>query len=131
MGDMTMTMINSSKGLGTRRLVAVIALVLLVGMVLGGGVFATDGADEGIGDVAADLGEAEATVKDLVNLIFNGVIIVIACGGVIFGGYNFYEGWTNDQPEMKKKGIQTLIIVGVAIGVMFAAKGIVFRLIKF
>ncbi|MBQ3195414.1 MAG: hypothetical protein IJB65_03005 [Clostridia bacterium] len=40
-----------------------------------------------------------------------GVILVI---GVIYGGYELFQGWIDDQPSKRKHGI-TILVVGISI----------------
>lgn len=61
---------------------------------------------------------------EIVNLIFNGVQAIIGGAGVLFGAWQLWDGFTNDQPESKKKGITVLIVTAVVLGLLLTAKGI-------
>lgn len=64
-------------------------------------------------------------VTQLVDIIFNGIIAIIAAAGLLFGAWNLWDGFTNDQPESKKKAILTIIITVVVIVLIIAVKPIV------
>ena len=53
----------------------------------------------------------EATVLTNVRNWICAVILVIA---VIYGGYELFQGWIDDQPSKRKHGI-TVLIVGISI----------------
>ena len=64
-------------------------------------------------------------VTQLVDIIFNGIIAIIAAAGLLFGAWNLWDGFTNDQPESKKKAILTIVITVVVIDLIIAVKPIV------
>ena len=43
--------------------------------------------------------------KALFDLLYSVIIGIIGMAGVLYGGYSIWDGFTNDQPESKKKGI--------------------------
>ena len=49
-------------------------------------------------------------VNQLFELIYGTVMAIIGLGGVAFGGWALYDGFTNDQPEAKKRDITTIIV---------------------
>lgn len=69
------------------------------------------------------------SLKQIFDLITWAVIAIIAGGGVIFGIYSLWDGFTNDQPESKKKGIIILLVTVVALAVLLAAKVIIWNMI--
>ena len=62
-------------------------------------------------------------VNQLFELIYGTVMAIIGLGGVA------YDGFTNDQPEAKKRGITTIIVVVMVLVFMGSAKGIVLSMI--
>lgn len=68
-------------------------------------------------------------VNQLFELIYGTVMAIIGLGGVAFGGWALYDGFTNDQPEAKKRGITTIIVVMMVLVFMGSAKGIVLSMI--
>ncbi len=68
-------------------------------------------------------------LKQIFDLIVWAVIAIIAGGGLIFGIYSLWDGFTNDQPESKKKGIIILIVTVVALAVLITAKVIIWNMI--
>lgn len=63
-------------------------------------------------------------INTLTNIIFNGVISIIAIVGFLYGSYALWDGFTNDQPESKKKGLSVLIVTAVVCGIIASAKAI-------
>lgn len=59
-----------------------------------------------------------AELGQIVDYIKNGIIAIIALVGGFGGLYALFEGFTNDQPESKKKGLQTLIVTLVIISMV-------------
>ena len=57
-------------------------------------------------------------VKNIVNLVFWLLEIVIGGGGVLWGAYQLWESFTADQPENKKKGVQVLLVTGAVLAVL-------------
>lgn len=66
----------------------------------------------------------------LLNIIMTAVQTVIAIGGLLYGGYQLWDGFTNDQPQEKKKGITIFIVTVVVFGVLTAAKPIIVGMVK-
>ena len=69
-------------------------------------------------------------LESIFNMIVGAVIAFIAAGGFIFGGYTLWDGFTNDQPESKKKGATVMIITLVVCIFMFAAKSVIWGLVS-
>ncbi len=69
-------------------------------------------------------------LQTIFNMIVGAVIAIIGGGGFIFGGYSLWDGFTNDQPEAKKKGATVLIITLVICIFMFAARSVIWGLIS-
>ncbi|MEG2380120.1 MAG: hypothetical protein RSB38_00285 [Oscillospiraceae bacterium] len=63
-------------------------------------------------------------INALTTLIFNAITTIIAIVGFLYGGYSLWDGFTNDQPENKKKGIQVIVVTAVICGVIVSAKSI-------
>lgn len=63
-------------------------------------------------------------INALTNLIFNGVTTIIAIVGFLYGAYALWDGFTNDQPESKKKGLGVLITTAVICGIITSAKSL-------
>lgn len=64
-------------------------------------------------------------VMSLFNLIFGAIVGIISIVGGLFGGYRFWDGWTNDQPADKKQGISIIIITAVVVVFLYQAKPII------
>ena len=47
--------------------------------------------------------------KALFDLLYSVIIGIIGMAGVLYGGYSIWDGFTNDQPESKKKGITIML----------------------
>lgn len=72
----------------------------------------------------------EGNLHTIFNMIVGAVIAIIGGGGFIFGGYCLWDGFTNDQPEAKKKGATVLIITLVICIFMFAARETIWGLVS-
>lgn len=70
-----------------------------------------------------------AAANQILNLIFDAISFLIGAIGVAYGGWTFFDGFTNDQPESKKKGIQTIVITAVSIIVLQTAKPIILAML--
>lgn len=68
-------------------------------------------------------------VTALFDLVYGTIMTVIGLSGVAYGGYAMFDGFTNDQPEAKKRGITVIIVVATVLVFMSQAKGIVLGLI--
>lgn len=70
-----------------------------------------------------------SSLKQIFDLIYWAVSAIIAAGGLFFGIYALWDGFTNDQPETKKKGINVLIVTAVVLAVLLAAKIVIWNMI--
>lgn len=68
-------------------------------------------------------------LKQIFDLIVGAVVAIIAGGGLVFGVYCLWEGFTDTQPEGKKKGVIVLIVTFVSISVLLAGRGIIWNMI--
>lgn len=70
-----------------------------------------------------------SSVEQIFNLIAWAVIAIIASAGLFYGIYALWDGFTNDQPEGKKKGFTVLLVTVIAIVVLIVAKTIIWNMI--
>jgi len=68
------------------------------------------------------------SAKQLADLVMGIIMALIGMGGLAFGGWNLFDGFTNEQPEGKKKGIITLLVAVFAIILILSGKSIVYSL---
>ncbi len=61
------------------------------------------------------LSYAAIDVTAIMTTIANWIGGIIMAIGVLFGGYELFQGFTDDQPSKRKHGI-TVLIIGISIG---------------
>ena len=66
-----------------------------------------------------------AEVKQIYDLLFTFVITIVAIAGALYGGYQLFDGFTNDQPAEKKRGFTVLIVTVAVIIFLIALKPII------
>lgn len=71
-----------------------------------------------------------AGVQSIFNLVLGAVIAIVASGGLIYGGYQLWDGFTSDNPANKKQGAIVLIVTVVSCAVLIAAKSIIWGIIS-
>lgn len=67
--------------------------------------------------------------KALFDLLYSIIIGIIGMAGVLYSGYSIWDGFTNDQPESKKKGITIILVTVFVIIFLFAAKGLILGMV--
>lgn len=67
--------------------------------------------------------------KALFDLLYSVIIGIIGMAGVLYGGYSICDGFTNDQPESKKKGITIILVTVFVIIFLFAAKNLILGMV--
>ena len=63
-------------------------------------------------------------------IIIAAVCIIIGLAGGIFSAYNFWDSFTNDRPEEKKKGVTGIIVTVVALLLVLAIGGIMWGVMQ-
>lgn len=73
-------------------------------------------------------------MKDAVGQIYwvivAGVCIIVGLVGGLSSGFNFWDNFTNDHPEEKKKGIHGLVVTVVALVMILAVSGIIWGVMQ-
>jgi hypothetical protein len=69
-------------------------------------------------------------ILKIVNVLFGGVIGIIAIIGAIWGGWSLFEGFTGDQPESKRRGFIVIVAAVVIIAMLLILKPILMSLIN-
>lgn len=67
--------------------------------------------------------------KALFDLLYSVIIGIIGMAGVLYDGYSIWDGFTNDQPESKKKGITIILVTVFVIIFLFAAKNLILGMV--
>ena len=67
--------------------------------------------------------------KALFELRYSVIIGSIGMAGVLYCGYSIWDGFTSDQPESKKKGMTIILVTGVVIIFLFAAKNLILGMV--
>ena len=67
--------------------------------------------------------------KALFDLLYSVIIGIIGMAGVLYVGYSIWDGFTNDQPESKKKGITIILVTVFVIIFLFAAKNLILGMV--
>ncbi len=69
-------------------------------------------------------------IKQMFDLIAWAVVAIIAAGGLFYGVYSLWDGFTNDQLEARKKGLVVLLVTVIAVVVLIVAKVIIWNMIQ-
>lgn len=69
-------------------------------------------------------------IKQIFDLIAWAVVAIIGAGGLFYGVFALWDGFTNDQPESKKKGITVLLVTVISVVVLIVAKTIIWNMIQ-
>ena len=77
------------------------------------------------GEITMDMTQPKA----LFDLLYSVIIGIIGMAGVLYGGYSSRDGFTNDQPESKKKGITIILVTVFVIIFLFAAKNLILGMV--
>lgn len=77
------------------------------------------------GEITMDMTQPKA----LFDLLYSVIIGIIGMAGVLYGGYSIWDGFTNDQPESKKKGITIILVTVFVIIFLFAAKNLILGMV--
>lgn len=67
--------------------------------------------------------------KALFDLLYSVIIGIIGMAGVLYGGYSIWDGFINDQPESKKKGITIILVTVFVIIFLFSAKSLILGMV--
>lgn len=67
----------------------------------------------------------DAQTTQLLDVVLKTVKGIIAATGLIYGGWQFFEGYTDDQPEKKKKAITVILVAAGTFALLTAAKPII------
>ena len=67
---------------------------------------------------------------ELLDIILNAIKVIIAAGGLCYGGWQLWDGFTNDQPQEKKKAVVVFIVTVAVFVVLTAARGVIVGMFK-
>lgn len=66
----------------------------------------------------------DANVSQLLDLILNAITLIILIAGLLYGAYQLWNGFTDDQPQAKKHGLTILIVTVVVVVLIQSIKPI-------
>ncbi len=66
------------------------------------------------GSTAPVLSYTPVNTSEIINQVRNWICGVILVASVIYGGYELWSGFTEDQPSRRKQGI-TFLIIGITV----------------
>lgn len=69
-------------------------------------------------------------ISQIYWVVIIGIVVVIGLAGGIYAGFNFWDSFTNDRPEEKKKAVTALIVTVVALVLILAIGGIMWGLMQ-
>lgn len=67
--------------------------------------------------------------RELFDLVYGVIMALIGLAGMAFAGWSFFDGFSNDQPESRKRGIILLFVVVLSLVLMAGAKGIILGMV--
>ena len=63
-------------------------------------------------------------INQVVEIVFNGIVSVIAIVGLLYGAWSLFEGFTGDQPESKRRGFFVIVATVAIVGMILLLKPI-------